>query len=110
MAEAKINLARYSKADLIWIINRMTMWNGDGELHRAVRGLQLEKEQERLQESDRLATLAHQKRMEYIELLSPYGGVRYIDIPPDVLKRADEAMKAAKAADEKWNKLMGVRL
>lgn len=108
MADSKINLARYSKADLVWIINRMAFRNGSAELFCAVRDLQCEKEKAQLAEADRLANLAHDKRMEYINLLSPYAGVRYIDIPLDVPKKADAAMKKAREADALWSKLMGV--
>ena len=108
MANRNIDLERYSKADLIWIINRLAMRNGSAELFCAVRDLQWEKEKAQLAEADRLANLAHDKRMEYINLLSPYAGVRYIDIPLDVLKKADAAMKEAQAADAKWSKLMEV--
>ena len=108
MANRNIDLERYSKADLIWIINRLAMRNGSAELFCAVRDLQWEKEKAQLAEADRLATLSHDKRMEYINLLSPYDGMRYIDTPPDVLKKADEAMREAQTADAKWSRLMGV--
>ena len=41
-------------------------------------------------------------------MLAPYDGVRFIDIPLDVLKKADAAMNKARDADALWSKLMGV--
>lgn len=52
--------------------------------------------------------IADQKRREYISLLAPYKGKHILDIPHNVLEKADKAMKAAKEADKKYAKLMGL--
>ena len=41
-----------------------------------------------------------------MELLKPYEGKKITDIPLDILKKADSALKRSRKADEKWIKLM----
>ena len=103
------DLSKYSKADLIWIINRMVANSLSKELlRRAINDLKYEKERKRFDEADKVGKIANKKRQEYIDLLSPYDGMRVLDIPIDVLEKADQLMKEAQAADRKWTKLMGL--
>ena len=101
-----------SKDDLIWIIKRVllmtTLTDWDYYVSRALGDLRYEKDRRKLNKADEYADLSYKKRLEYIELLSPYDGVPFKDIPLDVLQKADKAMNEAQAADKKWNKLMGI--
>lgn len=106
-----MTLEQCSKADLLWVIGRMCMYGlGKRELNRALDDLDYEKEKARINEADKYAKLAHEKRQDYIDLLHPYSGMKLGDIPTSVLKKASELQKQADAADQKWAKLMGVGL
>ena len=102
-----MTLKQCTKAELLWVIDRVCKHNlSDWAVKVALRDLELEKIRKSTDEADRLAQLAHDKRMEYVELMKPYDGWKIIDIPPDVLKKAQAAMDQAQEADRKWDKLM----
>lgn len=106
-----MTLEQCSKADLVWIINRMCMYHsGKRELNRALNELDYEKEKAKIDEADEYAEVSYAKRQAYIDLLKPYYGMKFGDIPVHVLEKAAELQKQADAADQKWAKLMGVDL
>ena len=104
-----MKLAECSKADLLWIIKRMSQGYGDDwHLARALSDLQGQKDEERFSEADRLMKVSSEARKRYIKILEPYEGKRIADIPFPVLEQADAEIKQAQGADAKWNKLMGI--
>ena len=105
-----MTLQQCTKAELLWVIDRACMHNlSDWAIKAALSDLVLEKIQKNADEADRLRKFAYEKRMEYIELMKPYDGWKIIDIPMDVLKKAQAALDAAQEADRKWDKLMRVQ-
>ena len=107
-AKKKPDITKYSKEDLIWIINRMSAFGDDWSLQSALRELDYTKDIRRINEADKIAKQSHKLRLEYIDLLMPYEGKSINDIPLDILEKASAAMKKAQSLDKKWNKLMGV--
>ena len=100
-----------TKAELLFVIKRMQcyMLSGDDYYIRcALLDVEEQREEKKHAEAKRLLARSAQKRQEYIELLGPYEGKSFGDIPDFVLTKADAAMKAAQAADRKWNHLMGI--
>lgn len=110
MAKAKKmpDLNKYSKEDLIWIINRMYAFGDDWSLQEALRNLEYDKEMKRIREAEKIAEQSHKLRQEYIDLLMPFDGKPINEIPLDILEKASAAMKKAQSLDKKWNKLMGL--
>jgi hypothetical protein len=110
MAKAKKmpDLNKYSKEDLIWIINRMSAFGDDWSLKEALRNLEYEKDMKRIREAEKIAEQSHKLRKEYIDLLMPYDGKLIQEIPVEILEKASAAMKKAQSLDKKWNKLMGL--
>jgi len=104
-----MTLSQCTKADLLWIVKRLQM-RCRYDVDLALTDLAYEKEKERIAEAEKYCKLADKKRKEYIEIMRPYDGKRLIDIPLTVLNRADEVIKEAQSADEKWAKLMGISL
>ena len=102
-----MTLQQCTKAELLWVIDRACL-HGMSKRHieYALSDLEREKISRELDEADRLNKLAHEKRMEYIELLKPYDGWKFKDIPLDVLEKAQAALDQAQEADRKWDKLM----
>ena len=72
----------------------------------ALEDLRYAKELARLEQADAQLRKASDARLRYIEILKPYDGMRFIDIPMEVLEAADRAMNEAQAADRKWERLM----
>ncbi len=99
-----------TKEELIFIIKRLQFYSLSDSyfIDIALRDVEEERENKKLAEAKRLSDYSAQKRQECIDLLAPYEGKRILDIPDSVIKKADSAMKAAQAADKKWNNLMGI--
>ncbi len=105
-----MNLENFSKADLIWIIKRMQVYHlGDMNFNRALEDLKYEKEEKDLQEADNLIRIAHDARVEYLNIMEPYTGFPIAAIPAQVLKNAGKALKRAEEADKKWVKLSKIK-
>lgn len=110
--KTKAELRKCSKADLLYIIERMCLWGmsaGQRHLRKALSDLKLQKELQRYDEADEYNKLAYAKRLEYIELLSSFEGMSVLEIPRDALEKAEKLRKEAQAADNKWRKLMKIK-
>ena len=106
-----MTLQQCSKADLLWIIDRMCMRSlSRYDLDRALSDLACEKEEARIEEAHKYAKLADEKRRAYIALLEPYVGMKWADIPMEVLEQGAKLQEQATAADRKWAKLLGINL
>lgn len=99
-----------TKEELVFVIKRLQMYSlSDGRyIQLALRDVEEERENRKLEEAKRLSGLQNQKMQEYIALMRPYEGVPLMDIPENVFAQADAAIKEAQAADMKWRKLMGI--
>lgn len=100
-----------TKAELLWLIDWMcthSMFWHDIEIERALNALELEREQKKLDEADRLNEESARLRQQAAELLTPYEGKPILDIPADVLDHASAILEEAQALEEKWNRLMKV--
>lgn len=110
--QKKLTLNTCTKADLLWIINRILQrtapLNQDYELLRALNDLAYEKERRQLDKADQYGQVAYQKRQEYSDLLRPYDGTPIKDIPQEVLEKAYALLEEAAAADKKFAKLIGL--
>lgn len=110
--QKKLTLNTCTKADLLWIINRILQrtapFNQDYELLRALNDLAYEKEKQQLDKADQYGQVAYQKRQEYADLLRPYDGKPIKDIPQEVLEKAYALLEEAAAADKMFAKLIGV--
>ena len=104
-----VKLKDCTRDELIFVIKRLQMYSLSGGhcIHLALRDVEEEREARKRREARQLADLQAQKMQKYIVLMRPYEGMSLMDVPEDVLDRADAAMKEARAADMKWRKLMG---
>ncbi|MEY8386697.1 hypothetical protein AALC17_05255 [Oscillospiraceae bacterium 38-13] len=105
-----MKLSDCTKEELIFVIERLQLYNLSDNyyIQRVLCDVEERRESRRLEEARCLSALFSQKWQEYIDILSPYDGKLLKDIPPEVLNRADTAMKEVQAADMKWRKLMGI--
>lgn len=105
-----MRLSDCTKADLLWVVKHLCshyLSGGEYFLERTLNDLSFQKEQERLDEARKYAAIADSARKRWVSLMAPYDGWRLLDIPIDVIQEADAAMQEAKAADNKWQQLMG---
>ena len=100
-----MTLSQCSKADLLWILKRLSFWCKH-DIDRALIDLAYEKETERINEAETYSKLSYDKRMEYFDLMRPYDGVKIADIPLNILNKAYALLDEAEAADKKFAKLM----
>lgn len=106
-----MKLSDCTKADLIWIIKTICKEElSDFRLQCALNDLEQEKERKRLDRADQALQASSAASQRYIELLKPYEGMPLLDVPMDVLKKADAAMAEYRAANRQWAKLMGVKM
>ena len=103
-----------TKKDLIWVIHRMGQimkrrcgWDCMDE---AIEDLRYRKEQDRLNQADAAARRADMAMRRYYSILSPYDGMRLMDIPLEILQLADAAQQEAKRAEKEFNRLMEIPL
>lgn len=110
--DKKLTLHECTKADLIWIINRVlqmtTLKNHEHYIKRALSDLSYRKEKKAFEEAEKINEQSGQKWQEYIDILSSYDGKPIKDIPLDVLDRAQRVYDEAIRLDRKWSKLMGL--
>ena len=76
------------------------------EISLALSDIELKRKLTVLDEAEKWSKIAHDKRMEYCEVLKPYDGAKLIDIPSKVIYKADRLMKEAQYADKKWDECM----
>lgn len=108
-----MTLSECTKADLLWIIERIEcryLSEGKYAVKRALGELALEKQQHIYNVADNVADKANQKRQQYIKLMEPYVGMRLSEIPLPVLEKGAALIQEAEALDEKWNELMGIEV
>lgn len=101
-----------TKEELIFVIKRLQFYSlsNDHCVQRALGDVEEEREARKLEEARRLTDVRLQNLQQYNELLGPYEGKSFSDIPQDVMDRAVAALERYEAADMKWRKLMGIHV
>lgn len=98
-----------TKEELIYCINyiagRMGLLNKDYYIESALADVEYRRAKKNLDKAEEFNQLSFKKRKEYLELLKPYDGMKYADIPFDVLKKASALMKEAQKADKEYDRL-----
>lgn len=102
-----------TKSELLWVIDhakRHSLGMVGSYIDNALADLEYKRKMDRLDQAKKLADTASKARVEYVELLKPYDGKKLTEVPLDVLKKADDAMKRSREADKKWYRLMGIKM
>lgn len=103
-------LRKLSKEELIWCILKFEKLSlGWPSLNAILADLKFKKDMDNIDRCDMLSKKAHDKRMEYCELLKPYDGKLIVEIPQQVLDQAAELLREADAADKEWFRLSGIK-
>lgn len=107
-----IKLNNCTKAELLWVVEqaeRLSLGSTCHYIDQALDALEYKREIDRIKKAKELAEISHKAAVEYAMILEPYEGKPIRDIPMEVLKKADLALKRSKNADEKYFKLMGIK-
>lgn len=102
-----------TKDELIFVIDRLKLYgltSGDYYVNRALSDVAERRENQKHEEARRLAELANEKHLEYMDLICPYVGQPITSIPKEIIQKADAAQKACESANLKWFKLMGIKI
>ena len=103
-------LRKLSKGDLIWCILEFEKRSfGRPSLGDILAKLKYKKDMDNIDLCEMLSKKAHDKRMEYCELIKPYDGKLIAEIPQQVLDQAAELLREAEAADKEWFRLSGIK-
>lgn len=103
-------LRKLSKEDLIWCILEYEKRSlGYPSVNAILADLKFKKDIDNIDRCDALSKIAHDKRMEYCELLKPYEGKLIAEIPQQVLDQAAELLREADAADKEWFRLSVIK-
>lgn len=101
-----LNLKKYTKEDLIWILERLCTFGNEGTLNMIIADLEFKKTAERLKKCDALCEEAAKCRRIYVDLLKPYEGKPLTEVPREVLAEAAEVIEKAQRLDKEWTKLI----
>ncbi len=96
-----------TKAELLQVME-MLECTAEYYLDRALSQIERQRNDAHYERSRRLIDEERNHINAYFEILRPYEGKRFIDIPLDVVKRAQAEWEKARAAGRKWDKLNGI--
>ncbi len=100
-----MNLNKYTKSELIEAIGMLT-GGSYAELERCLYCIDGNRVKNLCEEADRLNKISSEARQQYIDMLKPYNGKKFSEIPLEVLAKAQKYINKARDADEKWSKIM----
>lgn len=103
-----MKLEECTKAELIFIIKHMAKsdYISKFKLQTALSELEYKKQEKIIKEAENWNEISASHRKRYVELLKPYTGFKFVDIPLGVLQEANNCLKAAKNADREYELCM----
>lgn len=107
-----MTLQQCTKKELLYIIERLKQrynFSLDYFINSILSDMEYQREMKKIDEAGKLNEISIAKRKEYAQLLKPYEGKRFADIPMDILKKADSLLKEAQKADKEYLKLMDIQ-
>lgn len=108
-----MTLKNCTKEELIFVIERLQFYgldSGDYYVRRALSDVEERRDERKIERMKRLTELADAKRREFAELFAPYEGQPLINIPDEVLRKADATKRECHAANLEWFKLAGIKI
>lgn len=106
-----MTLRQCTKEELLYIFKQLKehyLFNLDYHINLCLSDIEYQRDMKKIDEGRKIAEYSAAKRKEYAKILEPYDGKKFANIPLDVLRRADTALKKAQEADKKYQKLMGL--
>lgn len=97
-----------SKAELLQVVEMLAFGANEYYLNRALGRIEMQRNDAHYERCRKLIDEEKQHYDAYFDLLKPYEGRRLMDIPLDVVKKAQAEFDKARAAGKKWEKLNGL--
>ena len=107
-----MTLQQCTKKELLYIFEQLPqryMFKLDYYINSILSDIEYQRETKKIDEAEKLAKISYAKRTEYAQLLTPYEGKTFADVPMDILKKADSLLKEAQKADKEYRKLMDIQ-
>lgn len=105
----KSDLAKYTKDELIEILNEVVFladpFQRNGYLERAMGEARYKRQMRLIEKAHEHAENSFKARSEGLELLKPYEGMKYSEVPLVTLNKANACMKRAQKEDAAWERL-----
>lgn len=105
----KSSLSKYTKEELIDILCQLAFhvdpFQNAGHLKRAIGDVEYERQMARIDKAHDHAERAFKARNEAFELLQPYEGKKYSDIPNNVRTKIAACIRRAEREEAAWEKL-----
>ena len=99
-----------TKAELLQVVEMLAFGANEYYLDRALGRIEMQRNDAHHERCRKLIDEEKQHYDAYFDLLKPYEGCRLMDIPLDVVKKAQAEFDKARAAGQEWNRLNGIRL
>ena len=105
----KSDLSIYTKQELIEILNEVVFladpFQRNGYLERAMIEAKHKRQMRLIDMAYKHEKMSSKARLEGFELLKPYEGKKYSEVPTAVLRKAEACMKRAQEEDAAWERL-----
>ena len=99
-----------TKAELLQVVEMLAMETGPYYLDRTLGRIEMQRNNAHYERCRKLIDEEKQHYDAYFDLLKPYEGCRLMDIPLDVVKKAQAELDKARAAGQEWNRRNRIRL
>ena len=105
----KIDLSKYTKAELIEILNRVLRdvdpFGRIGYLRGAIADFEFKRQMRKIEEAHKYARKAGESRYKYIELAEPFKGRKLMEIPIETLEKMQKCIEEAARYEKKYERL-----
>ena len=98
-----------TKAELLQVVEMLAFGANEYYLDRALGRIEMQRNDAHYERCMKLIDEKRKHYAAYFDLLKPYEGCRLMDIPLDVVKKAQEDWDKARAAGKEWEQLNGFR-
>jgi hypothetical protein len=99
-----------TKAELLQVVEMLAFGANEYYLDRALGRIEMQRNDAHHERCRKLIDEEKQHYDAYFDLLKPYEGCRLMDIPLDVVKKAQAELEKARAAGAEWNRRNGIKL
>lgn len=99
-----------TKAELLQVVEMLSEAATEYYLDRALERIEMQRNDAHHERCQKLIDEESKHYAAYFDLMKPYDGRPLIDVPMDIVKKAQNELEQAKAAGEEWNRLNRIRL
>ncbi len=99
-----------TKAELLQVVEMLAEAANEYYLDRALGRIEMQRNDAHYARCRKLIDEEQKHYAAYFDLLRPYEGKPIVDVPTDVLERAQAEFDKARAAGQEWNRRNGIKL